>query len=402
MRDESLPHAHRVRALASCIQFSLPIGFNATWAHLEAKTGMRRQQLDFLAPAIDLLEKERFWRYEAEKRYAAVRRQQKRAGRRSPLRDEVTPQRPQRWHGDERAGAIQDLTFWLKVRRSPQLESHEHGAAAIHAAQAAVAGDLAILDRESLQRTLDWARREAHIVGKDPLAWVTLSLLSQIFIVLLHGSPAVGVPWNFVAAADESSRRAAVVRTRLTTPVGLWRSTPQDRVADLSAAAADLLVLGYDSPALRELAGLSAGDLFYEVEPVLATALEQLGASDLLSGSANRAGLAARLELFLDRDMSLRELSTWAHQVIGHEGEDDLQPFVLLDDIYDDWEYSGQDLPYLDLVARKAARDFLAGRPVNRLDWLEPPTVAVASDGHNPRPRRAWRDRLRLRRSQNG
>lgn len=124
-------------------------------------------------------------------------------------------------------------------------------------------------------------------------------------------------------------------------------------------------------------------------------ALNQLEVNGLLDGSAERAGLAASLEQFLDGELSLRELSTWAHQTIGHEGEDDLQPFVVLDDIYDDWEYSGQDLAYLDSVTRKAARDFLAGRPVARLDGLEPPAQAAAQSATVRRP--SWRDRLRRR-----
>lgn len=359
---------------------------------------MRRHQLDFLGPAVDLLEKERLWRYEAEKRYAMVRRQQKRGGQRSPVRDEVTPQRPQRWYGDERAGAIQELTVWLKLSRSPQLEGHQHGVVAINAAEVAVGGDAESLDPESLQSTLDWSRREAHVVGVDPCAWVTLFLLSQVFVAL-NGAPPVGAPWNFIVQPSDSTRRASVARTRLSTPVGLWRSAPQHRVADLSDAATDLLVLGYDTPALRELAGLSADGLFYDVEPVLAAALDQLGVPDLLHGSADRAGLEARLDLFLDGEMSLRELSSWAHQTIGHEGEADLQPFVLLDDIYDDWEYSGHDLSYLEVVARKAARDFLAGHPVSRLDWLAPPARAV--DDNAPPSKPSWRDRLlrRMRRA---
>lgn len=188
---------------------------------------------------------------------------------------------------------------------------------------------------------------------------------------------------------------ASVARTCLRAPVGLWRSTPHESVGYLSDAAADLLLLGYDTPALRELAGLSPGDSFYDVEPALTSALDELKIGDLLNTSADRAGLEARLALFLDSELTLRELSAWAHQVIGHEGEDDPQPFVVLDDIYDDWEYSGQDLPYLDLVARKAARDFLAGRPVTRLDWLEP-SARGANQSTAARQSR-WLDRLRGR-----
>lgn len=154
-------------------------------------------------------------------------------------------------------------------------------------------------------------------------------------------------------------------------------------------------MLGYDTPALRQLAGVSPGDSIYEVEPAVTAALDELEIGDLLGASTDRAGLKARLELFLDGKVTLRELSTWAHQVIGHQGEDDLQPFVILNDIYDDWEYSGQDLPYLHEVTRKAAHDFLAGRPVTRLDWLEPPAQAATQSAVVRRPR--WRDRLRRR-----
>lgn len=159
----------------------------------------------------------------------------------------------------------------------------------------------------------------------------------------------------------------------LRTPVGLWRSSPKEGTKNLIDAATDLLVLGHDSPALRELAGMSIADSAYEVEPVVHRMLAEIGVETLLDVSTDRAGLEAQLERFLDGAVGLRQLSQWAHSAIGHEGDEKCQPFVLLDDIYDDWEYAGHDLEYLEVTARRAAHDFLAGRMVTRLDWLTPP-----------------------------
>lgn len=403
VRDSSLPHGHRLHALGSCIEMSGPIGFNATWSYLEARIGESRRSIEFLTPAIDLLETQRRAGQDLEVRYAALRRSQKRAGLRSPRRDEVTPRSPSRWHGDERTGAIHELTVWLDRRLAGELVEHPQGAAAVDAARLAAATTTPDLDPESLQHTLDWARDEVYVIGWTPdrtdyrLAWVTLFLLGQVHLVL-HGQPAIGSSWNFVPPPGAKTARKSAVHPVLRNPIGLWRSSPLEGTAELIDAATDLLVLGYDGPALRQLAGMSARDSQFEVEPVVMATLLQLGASDLVRGTSERAGLEARLERFLDGELDLRALSRWAHSVIGHEGDDELQPFVLLDDIYDDWENAGLDLVYLEQVTRRASNAFLAGQPVTQLDYLEPPPIQGTNRGSAPSQRR-WRDRLKARRS---
>jgi len=400
VRDETLPHGQRLRALAHCLEWAQPVGFHPSWHYLEAKLGAPRESIEFLAPAIDLLERERILHLELDKRYSTLRRRQKMRGSRSPRPDAVTPRSPARWHGDEREAAAHALRWWLQRHPLEDVVDQPEAKLAVDVARVVALGpSLTSFDLAALQQSLDWARAGARSLANPTMAerrraHQVLHLLGQIYIVL-NGAPVVGSPWNFSASPDDQARRAAAARTYFRTPLGLWRSTPHDSVSDLSDAAADLLVLGYDTPALRQLAGRSPGDSFYEVEPAVTAALDELEIGDLLGTSADRAGLEARLELFLDGDLALRELSTWAHQTIGHEGEEDLQPFVLLDDICDDWEYSGPDLPYLELVTRKAARDFLAGRPVSRLDWLEPPAQASAQDTSAGRPN--WRERLRRR-----
>lgn len=399
VRDVSTPLDHRFHAFKYCVEYESPLGYEGTFAYLEAATGYRREDPEFLDVALDLVERQRTARQEVETRYAAVRRSLKRSGMRAPHPHAVTPWHPPRWHGDERTGAQYALATWLDRRVSEDLLTHAEAAEAVAAARVAVNNRVHELDLDSVQRGLDWARKEIE-VGYRPersdygAAWTTLFILGQIH-VLLDGQLAVGTTWRFVPQARQQSRRTSTTRAILSRAVGLWRTAGPAGTRAVIDAATDLLVLGYDTPALRELAGLTARASYYDVEPVLVRALEQLDVDGLLHGSPKRAGLTARLEQFLDGELSLRALSTWAHQSIGHDGEDDLQPFVLLDDVYDDWENSGQDLPYLDQVTRKAARDFLAGRPVTRLDWLEPPAHEAAQSATVPRP--SWRHRLRSR-----
>lgn len=399
VRDEALPHGQRLRALAHCLEWAQPVGFHPSWHYLESKLGTPRESIEFLAPAIELLERERNLHLDLDQRYSTLRRRQKMRGSRSPRPDAVTPRSPARWHGDEREAAALALRWWLHRHPLEDFVDQPEAKLAVDVARVLATGpSLTSFDPAALQQSLDWARAGTRAVANQRMAerrraHQLLDLLGQIYI-MLNGAPLVGSPWNFTASPDAQAGRAAVARTYFRTPFGLWRSTPHDGMGNLSDAAADLLVLGYDTPALRQLAGLSPGDSFYEVEPAVIAALDELEIGDLLDTSADRAGLEARLELFLDGKLTLRELSTWAHRAIGHDGEDDLQPFVQLDDIYDDWEYSGQDLAYLDLVTRYAALDFLVGRPVSRLDWLEPPAKPPAD---RPAPATRWLDRLRRR-----
>lgn len=375
MRDETLPHGQRLRALTQCLEWTQPVGFHPSWRYLEATLGIPRESIAFLVPAIDVLEEERTRHLELDRRYATLRRRLKQHGSRVPRPDTATPTSPARWHGAEREAAAHALRWWLQHHSPADFTDQPEAAVAVGAARVlADEPDFTSLDVVALQQSLVWARRAAP---EHPRAHQVLHLLEQVYVAL-HGAPVVGGPWTFTPTPGDQERRQDVARTCLRVPLGLWRSTPrEDMVGPLSGAATDLLVLGYDAPALRALAGLSPGTSVYQVEPVVSATLEQLGIEDLLRPGAERAGLEARLELYLAGDLTLPELSAWAHRAIGHDGEDDLQPFVYLDDIHDAWEYAGHDLHHLDVVTRRAARDFLAGRAVTLLDRLEPPVLGV-------------------------
>jgi hypothetical protein len=401
VRDPQASLDHRFHAFKYCVEYECPLGFEATFAYLEHQTGVGREDPAFLDRGLELIESQRRSRQEVERVYAIARRADKRAGLRSPARDAATPWDPPRWYGDEQTGAQFALTAWLRRRASADFESHDQSSRVLAAARLAVdPRQRGEVDLDTLQRSLDWARREGRL-GRTPdrpgydLAWATVRVLGQIHL-LVKDPPTVGEVWDFVASQRPHPRGHSLPRTRLAMEVGLWRTSGPSGTPGLIEAATDLLVLGYDSSGLRELAAMSPQDSVYEIEPVLQRTLGEHDLDDLLDADPGRAGLTARLSLLLDGALTLRELSSWAHRTIGHDGDGGLQPFVLLDDIYDDWESSGQDLVYLDRVARMAAHDFLADRPVTRLDRLEPQasTDAVAA----PRSQPSWLDRVRGRR----
>lgn len=163
MRDVSTPLDHRFHAVKYCVEYESPLGYEGTSAYLEAATGLRREEPGFLDVALDLVERQRRARQEIETRYAAARRSLKRAGMRAPHPHAVTPWQPPRWHGDERTGAQHALATWLDRRASQHLLTHPEAARAVAAARVAVNNHVHELDVDSLQRGLDWARKEIEV-----------------------------------------------------------------------------------------------------------------------------------------------------------------------------------------------------------------------------------------------
>jgi hypothetical protein len=199
VRDESLPFSHRFMALGSWIQQAQPIGFEPTWAYLEAKLNLSWFEPDFLLPAMDMLEAERAVHLRIAAEYADVRRLQKAAGHRTPPRDQVTPIEPRRWHGDERAGARQALESWLR-RAGPALsDPYERRIRGV--VEDALSGStLTKLDANELQSLLDGARAQSKGFKGDTVPYRNaLSYrqpLGHLFL-MFHEVPSVGKPWNF-------------------------------------------------------------------------------------------------------------------------------------------------------------------------------------------------------------
>lgn len=163
----------------------------------------------------------------------------------------------------------------------------------------------------------------------------------------------------------------AIAHAAFADAVGLWRTS--GAVADVVDASTDLLVAGEDTPSLRELAGTSRTESVWVVEPLLTATVAELGLSSLMQGSPERATLIALLHRFLEGRVTLRDLTSWAHTYIGHGGEEELQPFVLLDDELDGWAAEGEDLGFLEAPVRLAVQTFLDGGGAEGLHNITPP-----------------------------
>lgn len=162
VRDETLPHGQRLRALAPCLEWAQPVGFHPSRHYLEAKLGAPRESIEFLAPAIDLLERERNLHLELDQRYSTLRRRQKMRGSRSPRLDAVTPRSPARWHGDEREAAAHALRWWLQRHPLEDFVDQPEAKLAVDVARVLAPGET-ILEYWIPAEDLD--QFNAHIVG---------------------------------------------------------------------------------------------------------------------------------------------------------------------------------------------------------------------------------------------
>ncbi|MDE9365030.1 hypothetical protein PZ938_05370 [Luteipulveratus sp. YIM 133132] len=388
VRDRSLPDGHRLQALGACVQMARPLGFHSTWSYLEARLGMRWRDAGFLLRAMDLIETERDAHLAVTTAYAGLRLRRKHAGLRRPRIDEVTPTSPPRWHGDEVVGAMHALSAWREIHRVGALAAHPFGRPVLEAVDQLVRSPSAVLDLPTLQRSLDWSRRQIsgtdRAVGSTDahVASVTEWLLGQICVIRC-GLPELGARWNLTedvgtAALMERSRRAQEV---LAPAVGTWLASPVQGTAELVDAATDLLVDGFDTPTLRILAGVSPREPIEPGDPLVPAVLGELGLEHLAEVSPERAALDARLRRLVAGRASVREVTTWAHSVLGHDCDDDLTVFVELDDVYDEWQFDQRDRAFLERVVRHETWAYLAGvEPVGLSDlrWggAEAPPVA--------------------------
>lgn len=109
--------------------------------------------------------------------------------------------------------------------------------------------------------------------------------------------------------------------------------------------ASEALVSGLDTPSLRDLAGRSNTTTLTDIREVLEATYEELGHAYPEPTGPEVLLLALEhyaLE-FLDGRMSARDLVSWAHRNVGHDGPDAAHPLVLLDDELDDDEVDPAD-----------------------------------------------------------
>jgi hypothetical protein len=172
--------------------------------------------------------------------------------------------------------------------------------------------------------------------------------------------------------------------------VSIWRVT-DGATADVIFAAAHCLAEGLDSPSLRMLAGESPRESRFVVGPMVEDTIRELGLAEVLDDDAQRTALRAMVRRFLSGDVAAHDLARWAHAYIGHEGDAACQPFVELDDHWDEVDFHGASEAALQEWTLREAEAFMAGDPSpGGIDVWRVPDYEARSD-ERPKPR----DRLR-------
>jgi len=192
-----------------------------------------------------------------------------------------------------------------------------------------------------------------------------------------------------MADSDETLARQAFCDA-----VNVWRLCGAVYVADVIDTATECLVAGLDSPSLRILAGASPRDSMWELDALIRDTLEELGLPGLLDSNVQREALRAMLRRFAAGALSAREIASWAHANIGHDGPADCAPFVAFDDMYDEADYLGYSEQELDQWVAAEATAFLSGlpSPQHTVGYGRPVTsIAI------PPPRRSLFRRLAAR-----
>jgi len=107
--------------------------------------------------------------------------------------------------------------------------------------------------------------------------------------------------------------------------------------ADVVRAACDVLAAGLGGMAMAMLAGVHLRRADEEAPDLMPDALAEVGLPFFPRGSeaGQAAGLAAMAGRLLSGILKPRELTAWAHGVIGHDGCELGQALVALDDQYD-------------------------------------------------------------------
>ncbi|MFJ1702761.1 hypothetical protein [Kitasatospora sp. NPDC088346] len=126
VRDPALPFGKRVSKLRSCVQLYRPLGFHATLDFLESRAGHFQRDEDALLRALAELDASRAAWHRELHAYALVRRAAKRAGQRTPRRDERNPHLCDRWHAAPREGALHAVRFAHRRLAGPAAPGLDH------------------------------------------------------------------------------------------------------------------------------------------------------------------------------------------------------------------------------------------------------------------------------------
>lgn len=174
--------------------------------------------------------------------------------------------------------------------------------------------------------------------------------------------------WPLHAVSRSGARR---LHDRLVEAVARWTVTDGDREL-LMETAVDALVVGLDTPSLRDLAGIDRLTDWADVDRLAARTLDELGHPAMTPELALRKATECQARRVLDGILHPHAFTTWAHAWVRHDGPDGLAILAELDDEYDiledvpgDWSVPDRPrhLQALDATVRAAAAALLAGEP---------------------------------------
>ncbi|MFJ6454944.1 hypothetical protein [Paenarthrobacter sp. NPDC091669] len=143
----------------------------------------------------------------------------------------------------------------------------------------------------------------------------------------------------------------------------------QNAAAAAISAATDALVDGHDGRALRELAGVSAHINVFQLGVLIDDALKELGVAtgDMTKDHAQLVAAYYYASQAIEGTMPVRELASWAHRVVGHEGHPIAQELVELDDAYDAYDGWGGEPD-----ARQVVMSFMDAAGPEIQKWMRP------------------------------
>lgn len=158
----------------------------------------------------------------------------------------------------------------------------------------------------------------------------------------------------------------AEAQERLRLQAALWL-VEERGIEPLVRAACDALVAGMDGDQLRLLAAtsVSATSYDFEIDELVHAAMAEQGIPlpDRQTEGAQHLALQAMAVEAVEGRVAPRRLAEWAHRVIGHNGVEDAQFLVGLDDSYDCLEYVEETEDDLNQHAMAEAHRIVAAMP---------------------------------------
>ncbi|MFD4323385.1 hypothetical protein ACFWQC_02040 [Nocardioides sp. NPDC058538] len=174
--------------------------------------------------------------------------------------------------------------------------------------------------------------------------------------------------WWPLAALDAEAARAA--RDDLLITWGYWIDDAERNRQRLIDTAVNALVVGLDSPHLRELAGADRDASWGELDNLILRIVDELGMPQPTEERALRLDLRRRAAQVLAGEIEPIDLAGWGHDKVGYDGPADLRALTRLDAEYsfleDMFPYSvvenrPEQMARLDAVVRDLAAAVLAG-----------------------------------------